>query len=127
MVMQQVAGDWVALMSVDASEAAVEGNPYLAELERDMALVNHLRQGLGNVSESAGSVALGGTIYYVTANPYVNIRSCASTSCDIVATAQNGEALTVIDDSKDWYEVRLDNGERAFIVGFLMSNTRPDG
>ena len=71
MVMQQVAGDWVALMSVDASEAAVEGNPYLAELERDMALINHLRQGLGNVSESAGSVALGGTIYYVTADPYV--------------------------------------------------------
>ena len=121
MVMQQVAGDWVALMSVDASEAAVEGNPYLAELERDMALINHLRQGLGNVSESAGSVALGGTIYYVTADPYVNIRSCASTSCDIVATAQNGEALTVIDDTKDWYEVRLDNGETAFIADFLVS------
>ena len=33
----------------------------------------------------------------------------------------------VIDDTKDWYEVRLDNGEPAFIAGFLMSNTRPDG
>ena len=125
MVMQQVAGDWVALMSVDASEAAVEGNPYLAELERDMALVIGLRQALSTRSEEIGIAAVGGKTYYVTANPYVNIRSCAATSCDIVATAQNGEALTVIDDSKDWYEVRLDNGETAFIAGFLVSINKP--
>ncbi|MCY4537059.1 MAG: SH3 domain-containing protein [Chloroflexi bacterium] len=63
--------------------------------------------------------------YYVTANPYANVRSCASTNCDIVATAENGEALTVIDDSQDWYEIRLENGETAFIAGFLMSKTKP--
>ena len=99
----------------------MEDIPYLHEVKRDLDKVNTLSGGLSNGSDVAGSSAVGGTIYYVTADPYVNIRSCASTSCDIVATAQNGEALTVIDDTKDWYEVRLDNGETAFIAGFLVS------
>ena len=61
----------------------------------------------------------------MTANPYANIRSCASTSCGIVTTAQNGEALSVVDDSGDWYELRLDDGQTAYIAGFLMSSMRP--
>lgn len=64
--------------------------------------------------------------YYVTATPYVNIRSCAATSCEIVGAAQHGEALTVIDDSGDWYEIQLENGESAFVAGFLASE-RPPG
>lgn len=35
-------------------------------------------------------------------------------------------ALAVIDDSGDWFEVRLDAGQTAFIAGFLMSKTPPD-
>lgn len=27
----------------------------------------------------------------------------------------------MIDDSRDWYEIRLETGETAFIAGFLMS------
>ena len=121
MVMRQVAGDWLSMSFMDVSGAVMEDIPYLHEVKRDLDKVNTLSGGLSNGSDVAGSSAVGGTIYYVTADPYVNIRSCASTSCDIVATAQNGEALTVIDDTKDWYEVRLDNGETAFIAGFLVS------
>lgn len=36
-----------------------------------------------------------------------------------------GEGLTVIDDSGDWFELRLDDGQTAFIAGFLMSETPP--
>ena len=38
-----------------------------------------------------------------------------------------GEGLTVLDDSSDWYEVRLEDGQTAFIAGFLMSKTPPGG
>ncbi len=96
----------------------------------------HLREGLDALDklkdillaedESEKAAAAGGSLYYVTANPYANIRSCASTNCEIVATAQNGEGLTVVDDSSDWYELRLDDGQTAFIAGFLMSKTPPD-
>ena len=122
LLLRQVVADWVTLMSLDASESTLERNPYLLELERDMGLVNEMRGSLLARSRGAG---VGGTTYYVTANPFANVRSCASTNCDIVATAENGEALTVIDDSQDWYEIRLENGETAFIAGFLMSKTKP--
>ena len=125
MLMRQVAADWVTLMSLDASQSPLERNPYLLELKRDMALVTELRQSLITRSIGAGNAEVDGTTYYVTANPYANIRSCASTNCSVVTTAQNGEALTVIDDSKDWYEIRLENGESAFIAGFLMSKNPP--
>lgn len=125
MLIRQVAADWVTLMSLDASQSPLERNPYLLELKRDMALVTELRQSL--IARSAGIdiAGSGGTTYYVTANPSANIRSCASTSCSIVGSAQRGAALTVIDDSKDWYEIRLDNGESAFVAGFLMSKNPP--
>lgn len=125
MLMRQVTADWVTLMSLDASEPPLERNPYLLELKRDMGLITEMRGSLLTRSAGAGIAGVGGATYYVTANPYANIRACASTSCDIVATAQNGEALTIIDDSKDWYEVRLDSGGSAFIAGFLMSKNPP--
>jgi len=125
MLMRQIAADWVALMSVEASEPPLERNPYVLELQRDMSLITEMRQSLLARAEEADNALPGGKTYYVTANTYANIRACASTSCDIVATAQNGEALTVIDDSKDWYEIRLEDGESAFIAGFLMSKDPP--
>ncbi|MDE2775358.1 MAG: hypothetical protein OXI77_05395 [Chloroflexota bacterium] len=41
-------------------------------------------------------------------------------------SARCGEGFAVLDDSSDWYEVRLDDGSAAFIAGFLMSKTKPD-
>ncbi|MCY4019035.1 MAG: SH3 domain-containing protein [Chloroflexi bacterium] len=121
-LMGAIASDFAIAFALSLSGIDTNDNPYMLR-----ALGNWLtfldRTIMKDFAEDTGNAA---KTYYVTANPYANIRSCASTSCGIVATAQNGEALTVIDDSKDWYEIRLENGETAFIAGFLMSENPPN-
>ena len=125
LTMRQIVGDLMASISVSFAGIDNDDNSYIAEGSRDRASLDDLRLELLTASESAASAIAAGNYYYVTANPYANIRSCASTNCDIAATAQYGEGLTVIDDTSDWYEVRLDDGQTAFIAGFLMSKTPP--
>lgn len=67
-----------------------------------------------------------GKIYYVTASSYANVRACGATNCDIVGTADRGEAIRVIDDSGGWYEIATGKGETAYIAGFLTSLDRPN-
>ena len=120
-LMGAIASDFAIAFALRLSGIDTDDNPYMLR-----ALGNWLtfldRTIMKDFAEDAANAA---KTYYVTANPYANIRSCASTNCDIVTTAQNGAALTVIDDSQDWYEIRLDSGETAFIAGFLMSLDRP--
>ena len=120
LVMQQVAGDWIAMITLDIAGADSEDFvPYLAQVRSGVARFEELSDGFSQASPSVGK------IYYVTADPYANIRSCAATSCSIVTTAQNGEALIVVDDSSDWYELLLEDGRAGYIAGFLMSEARP--
>ena len=63
---------------------------------------------------------------YVKANDYVNIRACPATTCAIATITQPGQTLTGCDDSGDWYEIVLENGETAFVVGYLLSATPPN-
>ncbi|MCY4070550.1 MAG: SH3 domain-containing protein [Chloroflexi bacterium] len=121
LVIRDVVSDFVTMYAMDNAGAAAEDIPYLEQIREDMDWFFARRDELLELSDSVEKAKT----YYVTANPYANIRSCASTNCAIVGSAQNGEALTVIDDSKDWYEIRLENGETAFIAGFLMSKTKP--
>ncbi len=126
-LMLQTAGDLAIKAAFDLAGSPADANPYPAQISHSLGLIERWRAGErileGETAQADQSVAT--ETYYVTANPYANIRSCASTNCEIVATAQNGEGLTVVDDSSDWYEVRLDDGQTAFIAGFLMSKTPP--
>lgn len=125
MLMREVAGDWVSMLSMDYNEIELEAIPYVFRVRENLDAYDDLRLELLNASESDATAITEGRFYYVTADPYVNIRACASTNCEIVATARYGEGITVIDDSGDWYEVRLEDGGTAFIAGFLMSPTPP--
>lgn len=126
-LMLQTAGDLAIKAAFELAGVPADANPYSAQISHSLSLIEQWRGGTRILEEETGqeeqSVAT--ETYYVTANPYANIRSCASTNCEIVATAQNGERLMVVDDSSDWYELRLDDGQTAFIAGFLMSKTRP--
>ena len=64
--------------------------------------------------------------YYVKASGYVNIRACPATTCAIATISQPGQTLTVSDDSGDWYEIALENGETAFVVVYPVSATPPN-
>ena len=98
-----------------------DDNPYmLRALAHFAAFVDEtIMKVISDEAESAPK------IYYVTANPYANLRSCAATNCKIVGAAQHGDAVTVIDDSGEWYEVQLENGDSAFVAGFLTSEKPP--
>ena len=126
LLMRQIAGDTVAMMTLDLAGAdSGDFVPYLAQLGTERDRIYELRNALvGRAADDRGAL-VGSKTYYATANPYANIRACASTNCEIVATAQHGEALAVVDDSGQWHEIRLEDGETGFIAGFLMSETRP--
>lgn len=128
LAMLKTAGDFVSMFALDYAGADPEDIPYLEHIEMNTDLItarnNEFVESLG-LDETVGETETTET-YYVTANPYANIRACGSTNCEIVATAQYGEALAVVDDSADWYEIRLDDGQAAFIAGFLMSKTPPE-
>ncbi|MCY4063229.1 MAG: SH3 domain-containing protein [Chloroflexi bacterium] len=125
-MMRQIIGDMMPSIALNVAGVNSADIPYIAEHHRDLDSLDDLQLELLATTDGAASATAAENHYYVTANPYVNIRACASTSCDIVATARYGEGLTVIDDSSDWYEVRLEGGETAFIAGYLMSKTPPD-
>ena len=125
-MMRQIIGDMMPSITLNIAGVNSADIPYVAEHHRDRELLGALRLELLKTTDNTASAPAADNYYYVTADPYVNIRACASTSCDIVATARYGEGLTVIDDSSDWYEVRLEGEGTAFIAGFLMSKTPPD-
>jgi hypothetical protein len=128
LAMLKTAGDYVSMHALDYAGAASEDIPYLIQIETNTDLISARNHELINalaLDETAAETETTAT-YYVTANPYANIRTCASTNCDIIGRAQSGEALTVVDASADWYELRLEDGRNAFVAGFLMSATPPD-
>jgi hypothetical protein len=54
--------------------------------------------------------------YYVNSSSPVKVRECADTACDVLTMVDGGAELQVVDDSGDWYELRLDNGSTGYIV-----------
>lgn len=56
----------------------------------------------------------------------VNVRASASTSADIVGTANNGDVLTYLGSTTasdgTWYNVRLSNGTSGYIASWLCGN-----
>ena len=123
LMMNVIATDFAAAFGLNVAGVDSDNNPYMLQaLGAWSRLLD--RTILADLLESD---ATGAKTYYVTANPAANLRSCASTSCSIVGSAKRGEAITVTDDSADWYEIRMENGEAAFIAGFLASRDRPGG
>ncbi|MCY4063231.1 MAG: SH3 domain-containing protein [Chloroflexi bacterium] len=121
-LMGEMASEFTPAFALRLTGIETDDNPYMLKaLAHFAAFVDETIMKV--ISDEADSAP---KTYYVTANPYVNIRSCAATSCEIVGSARRGEAITVIDDSGEWYEVQMENGESAFIAGFLASTKPPD-
>ncbi|SDD98477.1 N-acetylmuramoyl-L-alanine amidase [Peptococcus niger] len=50
----------------------------------------------------------------------VNIRSGPSTSHQIIGTVKKGDRMTRLNQTSDWYNVRLANGQTGWIFGLLV-------
>ena len=51
----------------------------------------------------------------------VNVRTCASTSCEAVTRIAPGETVHIISESNEWYEVQLEPGGNSyFIAAYLV-------
>ncbi len=96
-LMGTIASDFATAFALSLSGIDTDDNPYmLRALGNWLAFLDQTI--MKDFVEASGNA---GKTYFVTAKPYADVRSCASTDCAIVGSAQNGEALTVIDDSKD--------------------------
>jgi len=121
LVIRDVVSDFVTMFAMDNAGAAAEDIPYLEQIREDMDWFFARRDELLELSDSVEKAKT----YYVTANPYANIRSCGSTECSIVGSAKYGSELIISDDTGSWYQIWTADGEPAFIAGFLTSSVRP--
>lgn len=62
---------------------------------------------------------------YVNSSSRVNIRSCASTDCEIITTADSGEQLQVYNTENSWHQIRMSDGQIGYVYAPLTSHNRP--
>jgi len=54
-------------------------------------------------------------------NNGTNIRKQATTNSSVVYRASKGEQFEIVEQSGDWYEIKLDNGSTGFVAGWIIS------
>ncbi|MBU8879517.1 SH3 domain-containing protein [Bacillus sp. FJAT-29790] len=50
-----------------------------------------------------------------------NIRKSPNAQSQVVQRANQGESFNILSVQKDWYEIRLSNGESGFVAGWIVS------
>jgi len=121
-LMRSVAADTVSMLALELAGTPVWNIPYLRKIAGD---IERFFEWTGEFSAACGNIGDATTTYYVVAENIANIRSCASTNCEIITTASRGQRLDVADDLSNWYEIVLPSCETAFVAGFLVSQTPP--
>lgn len=53
-------------------------------------------------------------------NSYVNVRSGPDTSYDLVTRVYKGETMTILAVEGDWYKVRLNSGQEAYVASWVV-------
>ena len=118
MQMRGIAADFVAAIALESAGAFAVEIPYTLELPD--AIVQ-LDEQLNTIDAALG---IGQTqTWFVDVQGFANVRSCGSTACGVVTVVQGGDPLEVLDDSGDWFELRLPGGRTGYIAAFLVSET----
>lgn len=52
-----------------------------------------------------------------------NIRSAPDVQSEVIQHADQGETFEIAEQIEDWYEIILDNGEKGFVAGWIVSNS----
>ena len=116
--MRRVAADFDAMLALEAAGLPAVNIPYLLALPPDLA---DLARQLAEMNAAFGFGE--STTWFVDVQGYANVRSCGSTSCGVVSVVAGGDPLDVLDDSGEWFQVRLPSGGEGYIAAFLVSAT----
>ena len=116
--MRRIAADFDAMLALEAAGLPAVNIPYLLGLPPDLA---DLARQLAEMNAAFGFGE--STTWFVDVQGYANVRSCGSTSCGVVSVVAGGDPLDVLDDSGEWFQVRLPSGGEGYIAAFLVSAT----
>ncbi|MFZ7101401.1 MAG: SH3 domain-containing protein [Peptococcaceae bacterium] len=58
--------------------------------------------------------------YVQQSNNYVNVRSGPGTNYDIVAKADKGSKMIILDEQGEWYRVKLADGRLAWVANWVV-------
>lgn len=86
----------------------------------EFTLVSMLTPAYEACSEPETQLAADGDAFVVVANSNVNLRDCAGTDCAVVGQTTDGQMLTVVGQTDDWYEVQTADGT-AYIASWLTT------
>ena len=103
LLMNQISGDLVMMYAYKLAGISNEFNPGRVQVEIDTRRFAILREEIIAALDRGRMVKT----YFVSANGNVNIRLCGSIECDVVSRFRRGDELRVINDTGDWYEIRL--------------------
>ena len=117
LMMNQILGDFVALFLQRFNGLADEDNPLNPQIETELNRFAIKMEAVVTALDRNRTLL----DYTVSGDSGANIRACPTTDCEVLAVFDKGQALRIIDDSGEWYEVRLTNGETGFVAGFLAS------
>jgi len=121
LLMNQIAGEFLSMYAFKMAGISDDENPSVDHVFEDTARFEALREELIAALDRKTTVKT----YFVVAGGRVNIRSCGSTSCAVIGIFDRGEELRVIDDSGDWYQIRLPDGRKGYIAGYLAGADPP--
>lgn len=123
--MDRISSDVVTIYALDIAGVPQADNPYIERVRQALNEFQELTSSPYEITITVTTQSNMAETYYVTANGAVNIRSCASTDCGVVTTANRGDALAVVSLLNNWYELQLDNGDTGYIADFLIGINPP--
>jgi N-acetylmuramoyl-L-alanine amidase len=106
-------GDWVKVKLASGASGWVAG--WLVAVEQPSPAPASF---LPSAGQSSGGTA-------VVSGSSVNVRGGPGTGYDVMAQANQGDRLTVLDKSGDWVKIKLSSGSAGWIAGWLVSIEQP--
>ena len=122
LLINQGRGDLSAIYANGRAGLPDDENPSLIQFKTDSLRFKRVREDILEKLDRDRTVKT----YYVVANVNADARACASTNCELEETLYRGDQLRVLDDTGEWYEIRLSTGQIAYINASLLDANPPD-
>ena len=122
LLINQGRSDLLAIYANGTAGLSDGENPSLNQFKTDSLRFKRVREDILEKLDRDRTVKT----YYVVANVNADARACASTNCELEETLYRGDQLRVLDDTGEWYEIRLSTGQIAYINASLLDTSPPD-